>query len=105
MYQGICDLLALERPEIRIERTDGRLIEADGEYTAAAYFKVDPFLARAGAIGQTQSFSTTRNAVHEACAWKVCDYLIDMVKEDMMLEQKAAKEREAINMWGETAAR
>ena len=105
MYQGICDLLALERPEIRIKRTDGRLIEADGEYTAAAYFKADPFLARAGAIGQTQSFSTTRNAVHEACAWKVCDYLTDMVKEDMMLEQKAAKEREAITMWGETAGR
>ncbi|KAL4784507.1 hypothetical protein BJX76DRAFT_327204 [Aspergillus varians] len=103
--EKICDLLMLEKPEIRIERTDGRLIKTDGEYTAAAYFKIDPFLARAGAIGQIQTFSGTRDAVHEACAWKVCDYLLGMVREDMILEKRAAEEREAITRWGETAAK
>ncbi|KAL4930545.1 uncharacterized protein BDV17DRAFT_289771 [Aspergillus undulatus] len=92
-----------KRPEIRIERTDGRLIEADGEYTAAAYFKNDPFLTRAGPIGQIKTFSSTKGAVHEACAWAVCDYLLDMVKEDMRLENIAAEERKAINEWGITA--
>ncbi|KAL5045115.1 hypothetical protein BDW71DRAFT_91834 [Aspergillus fruticulosus] len=100
--EKVCDLLKLEHPEIRIERSDGRLIETEGQYTAAAFFKSDPFLARAGAIGQIQAFSGTRIAVHEACAWNVCDYLIDLVKEDMMLEDNAAKEREAITRWGET---
>ncbi|KAL4991756.1 hypothetical protein BDW68DRAFT_173694 [Aspergillus falconensis] len=102
MLEEVCDLLKLEHPEIRIERSDGRLIETEGQYTAAAFFKSDPFLARAGAIGQIQAFSGTRIAVHEACAWNVCDYLIDLVKEDMMLEDNAAKEREAITRWGET---
>ncbi|KAL4994107.1 hypothetical protein BDV10DRAFT_199020 [Aspergillus recurvatus] len=51
------------------------------------------------------TFSGTRTAVHEACAWNVCDYLIDLVKEDMMLEDNAAKEREAITQWGETAGK
>ncbi|KAL4945956.1 hypothetical protein BDV06DRAFT_235855 [Aspergillus oleicola] len=45
------------------------------------------------------TFSGTKNAVHEACAWNVCDYLVDMVKEDMRLEKMAAQEREAINRW------
>ncbi|KAL3432470.1 hypothetical protein BDV09DRAFT_197661 [Aspergillus tetrazonus] len=100
MSEEVCDLLKLEHPEIRIERSDGRLIETDGQYTAAAYFKGDPFLTRAGAIGRIQTFSGTRTAVHEACAWNVCNYLIDLVKEDMMLEDNAAKERETITRWG-----
>ncbi|KAL4954923.1 hypothetical protein BDW69DRAFT_183076 [Aspergillus filifer] len=95
----ICDLLLLEQPEIRIERTDGRLVENDGEYNAAAYFKSDPFLTRAGAIGQIKTFSGSKSAVREACAWAVCDYLVDMVREDMRIENKAAQEREAINQW------
>ncbi|KAL4917082.1 hypothetical protein BDW62DRAFT_89744 [Aspergillus aurantiobrunneus] len=103
--EKICDLLALENPEIRIERTDGRLIETEGEYTAAAYFKNDPFLARAGAICQIKTFSGNRNAVHEACAKGVYDYLIDMVREDIAIEQRAAEEREAITRWGENAAK
>ncbi|KAL6230086.1 hypothetical protein BDW75DRAFT_245156 [Aspergillus navahoensis] len=105
MLEEVCDLLKLEHPEIRIERSDGRLIETEGQYTAAAYFKSDPFLARAGAIGRTQTFSGTRTAVHEACAWNVCHYLIDLVKEDTMLEDNAAKEREAITRWGETSGK
>ncbi|KAL4743055.1 hypothetical protein BDV11DRAFT_179472 [Aspergillus similis] len=103
MFEGVCDLLKLEHPEIRIERSDGRLIENEGQYTAAAYFRGDPFLTRAGAIGRIQTFSGTRTAVHEACAWNVCDYLIDLVKEDMMLEDNAAKKRETITRWGDTA--
>ncbi|KAL4975903.1 hypothetical protein BDW66DRAFT_151438 [Aspergillus desertorum] len=105
MLEEVCNLLKLEHPEIRIDRSDGRLIETEGQYTAAAYFKSDPFLARAGAIGRIQAFSGTRIAVHEACAWNVCDYLIDLVMEDMMLEDKKAKEREAITRWGETAGK
>jgi hypothetical protein len=101
--ERVCDLLKLEHPEVRIERIDGRLIETEGQYTAAAYFKGDPFLTRAGAIGRIQTFSGTRTAVHEACAWNVCNYLIDLVKEDMMLEDNAAKERETITRWGDTA--
>ncbi|CBF82574.1 predicted protein [Aspergillus nidulans FGSC A4] len=46
---------------------------------------------------------STRTAVHEACAWNVCNYLIDLVKEDMMLEDNAAKEHETITRWGDTA--
>lgn len=101
----ICDLLALEHPEIRIERLDGRLIDTEGNYSAAAYFKSDPFLARAGAIGQIKSFSGSQRAVHEACAWGVYDYLIDMVREDMALEEKITEEREAITQWGQNAAK
>jgi hypothetical protein len=52
LSEKVCDLLKLEHPEIRIERSDGRLIETGGQYTAAAYFKGDPFLTRAGAIGR-----------------------------------------------------
>jgi hypothetical protein len=98
-----CDLLALEHPEIRIERIDGRLIDTDGEYTAAAYFKTDPFLARAGAIGQSRGSFAARDGIHEACAWKTYDYLIKMVREDMALERKAAEEQKAITRWAETA--
>ncbi|RDW61255.1 uncharacterized protein DSM5745_10753 [Aspergillus mulundensis] len=105
MLEEICSLLTLERPEMRIERTDGRLIETDGQYTAAAYFNSDPFLARAGAIGKIQTFSGNRAAASCACAQRVCEYLIDLVKEDMMLEDNAAKEREAISRWGETAGK
>ncbi|KAL4961214.1 uncharacterized protein BDV14DRAFT_203928 [Aspergillus stella-maris] len=99
LHLEICDLLLLEQPEIRIERTDGRLVENDGEYNAAAYFKSDPFLTRAGAIGQIKTFSGSKSAVREACAWAVCDYLVGMVREDMRIEDKAAQEREAINRW------
>ena len=99
LHLEVCDLLLLKQPEIRIERTDGRLVENDGEYNAAAYFKSDPFLTRAGAIGQIKTFSGSKSAVREACAWAVCDYLVDMVREDMRIEDKAAQEREAINRW------
>ncbi|KAL2824759.1 hypothetical protein BDW59DRAFT_147030 [Aspergillus cavernicola] len=102
--EKLCDLLPLEHPEIQIESSDGRLLETEGEYTATAYFKSDPFLARAGAIGHVQSFSGTRDAVHEACAREVSNYLIRMVDEDTALENAAAEERQAINQWGETAA-
>ncbi|KAI9372029.1 hypothetical protein BJX61DRAFT_534300 [Aspergillus egyptiacus] len=103
--ERICDLLSLERPEIRIDRVDGRLVESEGEYTAAAYFKTDPFLARAGAIGHVQNFNGTRDMAHEACARGTSDYLIKMVEEDTALENTAAEEREAIIRWGESAAR
>ncbi|KAL5339292.1 hypothetical protein BJX70DRAFT_161702 [Aspergillus crustosus] len=93
------NLLALEHPEIYIERIDGRLIDTDGEYTAAAYFKSDPFLARAGAIGKISGFFNSKNGAHEACAWKAYDYLIKMVKEDMVLEDKAVEEQKAITRW------
>ncbi|KAL3472440.1 hypothetical protein BJX99DRAFT_216024 [Aspergillus californicus] len=101
--QKICELLSLERPEYHIERADGRLIDTEGEYTAAVYFKNDPFLARAGAIGRVQAFSGTRDAVHEACAREASAYLIKMVEEDTTLENTAAEERNAMNRWGETA--
>ncbi|KAJ0420430.1 hypothetical protein BJY00DRAFT_139697 [Aspergillus carlsbadensis] len=79
--ERICNVLALEQPEIRIERTDGRLIE-EGEYTAGAWFTLDPFLARASPIGKVQNMPGTRDAVHEACAQRVSDYLIMLVEED-----------------------
>ncbi|KAL4762354.1 uncharacterized protein BDW70DRAFT_159014 [Aspergillus foveolatus] len=103
VFEEVCSLLKLEHPEILLERSDGRLIETEGQYTAAAYFEGDPFLTRAGAIGRIQTFSGIRTAVHEACAWNVYNYLIDLVKEDMMLEDNAAKERETITRWGDTA--
>ncbi|KAL3445944.1 hypothetical protein BJX65DRAFT_136408 [Aspergillus insuetus] len=80
--ERICNVLALEQPKIRIERTDGRLIEEGGEYTAGAWFTLDPFLTRASPIGKVQNVPGTRGAAHEACAQRVSDYLIGLVEED-----------------------
>ncbi|KAL4875496.1 hypothetical protein BJY04DRAFT_223958 [Aspergillus karnatakaensis] len=96
-----CDLLSLEHPEIRVERMDGRLVDTEGEYIAAAHFKSDPFLARAGGIGQVHGTYSSKNSALEACVRQVCDYLIKMVEEDMELEDKASAEKKAIATWPE----
>ncbi|KAE8144234.1 hypothetical protein BDV25DRAFT_134845 [Aspergillus avenaceus] len=80
--ERVCHLLSLEYPGVTSKRMDGRLMEAEGEYTAAAYFRHHPYLVRVGAIGQVKSY-TTEVAIREACAQKVVEYLIEMVKEDM----------------------
>ncbi|KAL4801914.1 hypothetical protein BDV18DRAFT_164425 [Aspergillus unguis] len=102
--EEICELLALEYPDIRAERVDGRLVETEGQYTVAAYFKTDPFLVRAGAVGKIKIFRGTQIGAHQACAREVCNYLICMVKEDMALEEGATKERESITRWGGNSA-
>ncbi|PWY78151.1 hypothetical protein BO94DRAFT_472361, partial [Aspergillus sclerotioniger CBS 115572] len=96
----ICELLELEHPELRVERIDGRLVETYGDYTAGAYFKNDPFLTRAGAIGHISSMQGTRLAVEESCAQKVVDYLTTMVQEDYNMEKAAAEGRRLIEQWG-----
>lgn len=96
----VCELLELEYPELRVERLDGRLVETYGDYTAGAYFKTDPFLTRAGAIGHISSMQGTRLAVEESCAQKVVDYLMTMVQEDCNMEKAAAEERQLIEQWG-----
>lgn len=92
---GICQLLSLEVPEIRIETNNGQWLE--GGYSAAAYFKDDPFLHRASPIGKSKG---TMFEVEEACAQKVIKYFIDMVREDTRMEDEAAKESERIKNWG-----
>ncbi|RAL04354.1 uncharacterized protein BO80DRAFT_432050 [Aspergillus ibericus CBS 121593] len=96
----VCELLELEHPEVRVDRLDGRLVETQGDYTAGAYFKNDPFLTRAGAIGHIISMQGTKFAVEEACAQKVVDYLMTLVQEDYNLEEAAAEERRLIEQWG-----
>ncbi|PYI04496.1 hypothetical protein BO78DRAFT_449686 [Aspergillus sclerotiicarbonarius CBS 121057] len=96
----VCELLELEHPELRVDRLDGRLVETHGDYTAGAYFKNDPFLTRAGAVGHIISMQGTKIAVEEACAQKVVDYLMTMVQEDYNIEEAAAEERRIIEQWG-----
>lgn len=92
-----CALLSLQFPEIRIDR----LVETNGEYTAAAYFQGDPFLIRAGAIGTLSGTKQSKIAAHEACAGNVVTYLIQIVNEDTILEDIAAKKRAGLNQWRE----
>lgn len=96
-----CLLLSLQFPEIRIDRLDGRLVETDGEYTAAAYFQGDPFLTRAGAIGRFTGTKPNKSAAHEACAGNVVTYLIKMVNEDTVQEEIAANQRAEPYQWRE----
>ncbi|RHZ53367.1 uncharacterized protein CDV56_102988 [Aspergillus thermomutatus] len=93
--QRICHLLPLEVPEIRIERNNGQWME--GDYKAAAYFKNDPFLHRASPIGESKG---SMSEAKEACAHKVIQYLIEMVREDTRLEDEAAKESDRMRNWG-----
>ncbi|PYH88824.1 hypothetical protein BO71DRAFT_338024 [Aspergillus ellipticus CBS 707.79] len=97
----VCNLLGLEDPEIRVQRTDGRLIEAYGEYTGGVYFNEDPFLMRASPIGRISNMQGTEVAVKDACAERAVDYLIRMVEEDLDIEQTAAKERGLVGQWGD----
>jgi hypothetical protein len=92
---GICQLLSLENPEFRIERTNGSWKE--GDYNAAAYFNNDPFLRRASPIGESKG---SMSEAKEACAQKVITYLIEMVREDTRLEDEAARQRDRIRNWG-----
>ncbi|RAH71202.1 uncharacterized protein BO66DRAFT_437624 [Aspergillus aculeatinus CBS 121060] len=97
--QKVCDLLRLEYPEIRVDRQDGRLIDTRGEYTAGAYFKTDPFLRRAGAVGPVTGLQDSRSLAEQACAEEVIKYLIRMVEEDEELETKIAKQRQSVEQW------
>lgn len=101
----ICALLSLEPPELRVTRLDSyrHLVNStyissssSGEcyYKAAAYFRDDPFLTRAGAIGEIKSMRTSDpNTVLEACAKEVVTYLINIVTEDTLLEEDAKLQR------------
>lgn len=84
-------MLGLDQPEFRIKRLGGRLIESVGEYRVAAYFRQDPFLIRAGAIGEIKKLKGNATTVREACAKEVVKYLINMVREDAILEEEAAE--------------
>ncbi|RAK77143.1 uncharacterized protein BO72DRAFT_527908 [Aspergillus fijiensis CBS 313.89] len=97
--QKVCDLLRLEYPEIRVDRQDGRLVDTRGEYTAGAYFKTDPFLRRAGAVGPVTGLQDSRSLAEQACAEEVIKYLIRMVEEDEELETKIAKQRQSVEQW------
>ena len=78
---------------MRITRLDfyGHLFAsspAPGEhlYQAAAYFRGDPFLARAGAIGTIKSMrASDPNTVREACIQRVVWFLTQIVREDTFL--------------------
>lgn len=96
-----CQLLSLQRPEISVERTDGRLVEGEGEYSAAAYFQGDPFLTRAGAIGSIKGVHQSQMAARESCAGEVVKYLLRMVNEDTILEEEEAAKREQPEQWRE----
>lgn len=100
-----CEILSLQKPEIHIERPDGRLIESAGEYIAAAYFQGDPFLTRAGPIGATKGFRLSKTLARESCASEVVRYLIKMVNEDTILEEEEAAKREAPEVWREKIVR
>ncbi|RAH83993.1 hypothetical protein BO86DRAFT_446730 [Aspergillus japonicus CBS 114.51] len=97
--QKVCDLLCLEYPEIRVDRQDGRLVDTLGEYTAGAYFKSDPFLRRAGAVGPVTGLQDNRSLAEQACAEEVVKYLIQIVAEDEELEINIAKQRQSVEQW------
>lgn len=53
------------------------------EHHAAAYFPNDPFLARAGAVGQIRYTHGERLRAGEECAKEVANYLIGIVERDL----------------------
>ncbi|OJJ48088.1 hypothetical protein ASPZODRAFT_2122905 [Penicilliopsis zonata CBS 506.65] len=87
----LCGLIHLEFPEFRIE-TDGRLVDTQARYSAAAYFQGDPFLARAGGLGKVMDILGPEENVRESCCAEVVQYLINIVKEDTLLAEAAVKE-------------
>jgi len=87
----VCTLLSLERPEIRIEAVDGL-------YKAAAYFRDNPFLVRAGAIGSIRGV-IGEDAALGACAERVVRFVIDMVREDTLQEDELASEPDHVHAW------
>ncbi|EAW10894.1 uncharacterized protein ACLA_065280 [Aspergillus clavatus NRRL 1] len=97
----ICQLLSLENPEIRTTKKSVSGMETNGDYKVGAYFKDDPFLARASPVGQIE-FKGTVFGAQQACARVVIEYLINMVKEDTLLEDQAAQERDRLKNWGNT---
>lgn len=92
-YLATCRLLSLEYPDIQVRRLNEQCSKPRGHYYAAAFFRNDPFLTRAGAIGEVNSAMCTGQQIQEMCTERVLQYLIAMVKEDTLLEQAEAKAR------------
>ncbi|KAI9043518.1 uncharacterized protein KD926_003288 [Aspergillus affinis] len=95
----ICHLLSLEHPQIKATRLEEMWSNPMGHWYAAAFFQSDLFLARARAIGEVSLGNCTVSEVQETCAQRVCQYLINMVK-DTLMEQAAAKAQSVRELWG-----
>lgn len=78
----ICGLLALQDPEYNLDIYNRGF--GAPEHYAAAFFPNDPFLARAGAIGQVRYTHDDRCQAGEECAREVAKYLINMVEQDVL---------------------
>jgi hypothetical protein len=59
--------------------------QAGSQFDAAAHFSSNPFLIRAGPIGQAKG--NGESAAREACSEKVVEYLVAMVLEDVEIEK------------------
>lgn len=78
---------------------DGRLIDTEGLYNAAAYFHDDPFFARAGAIGRVDKLLGTKSSVTGNCAENVVQYILGVAEEDFVLERENRAKLDEINQW------
>lgn len=76
----ICGRLALQDPEYNLDLYNRGF--GASEYYAAAFFPNDPYLARAGAIGQTKYTHGERRRAIEECAAEVAKFLLNMVEQD-----------------------
>jgi hypothetical protein len=96
----ICDLLSLEEPRLEIDRRDSSTGVAT--YDVAAVFPHDPFLARAGRIGEVNGVLGDKAAV-KRCSAKVANYLIGLVEEEEEIAREVAEERERVTSWSTRA--
>ena len=103
VYPEICNLLSLEYPEFSLARLEEHYVSPRGQWHADALFKSDPFLTRVGPIGEVSTENSTWKEAQEMCAQRVSQYLIDMVKKDLLVEQAAAKVRFDREQWGTKA--
>ncbi|KAH8431174.1 uncharacterized protein LDX57_008833 [Aspergillus melleus] len=88
----------------KLGRLEEHYVSPRGQWHADALFKSDPFLTRVGPIGEVSTENSTWREAQEMCAQRVSQYLIDMVKKDLLVEQAAAKVRFDREQWGTKAA-
>lgn len=84
----------MERPKYRINPwRDRRGVEC---CDIEAYFDSDPYLRRAGIVAKIIHMVNRREAVEDACAKKVVDFLRNMVREQcgMNAEPYVVEEKE-----------
>ncbi|KAN0075095.1 hypothetical protein V8E54_007706 [Elaphomyces granulatus] len=88
------------QPRLEIHRRESS--SGTASYNVAALFPHDPFLARAGRIGEVCGVPEERAAV-KRCSAKVVNYLIALVEEEEEIAQQVAEERARITSWSARA--